>query len=65
MRADEAYASRKNRDYLRERSIRCTIPDKADQIRNRKKRGSQAADRRSSTKPTTRRGTRSSGVSTG
>ncbi|MFD5805776.1 hypothetical protein [Streptomyces sp. NPDC127020] len=26
--------------YLRRRGIRCTIPDKADQVRNRKKRGS-------------------------
>ncbi|WP_244943254.1 transposase [Streptomyces inhibens] len=39
-RADKAYASRKNRAYLRRRGIRCTIPDKADQVRNRKKRGS-------------------------
>ena len=29
----------KNRAYLRRRGIRCTIPDKADQARNRKKRG--------------------------
>ena len=29
-----------NRAYLRRRGIRCTIPDKADQARNRKKRGS-------------------------
>lgn len=40
MRADKAYASRKNRAYLRRRGIPCTIPDKADQVRNRKKRGS-------------------------
>ncbi|MFE9469358.1 IS5 family transposase [Streptomyces virginiae] len=40
VRADKAYASRKNRAYLRRRGIRCTIPDKADQIRNRKTRGS-------------------------
>ncbi|MER5465811.1 transposase [Streptomyces sp. NPDC002668] len=40
VRADKAYASRKNRAYLRRRGIRCTIPDKADQVRNRKKRGS-------------------------
>ncbi|GGX75391.1 transposase [Streptomyces hiroshimensis] len=38
---DKAYASRKNRAYLRRRGIRCTIPDKADQARNRKKRGSR------------------------
>ena len=37
--ADKAYASRGNRAYLRRRGIRCTIPDKADQIHNRKKKG--------------------------
>jgi transposase len=41
VRADKAYASRKNRTYLRRRGIHCTIPDKADQARNRKKRGSR------------------------
>jgi transposase len=40
VRADRAYASRKNRAYLRRRGIRCTIPDKADQARNRRKLGS-------------------------
>ena len=40
VRADKAHASRKNRTYLRRRGIRCTIPDKADHIRNRKKLGS-------------------------
>ncbi|MFJ8828234.1 transposase [Streptomyces sp. NPDC102467] len=41
VRADKAYASRKNRAYLRHRGIRCTIPDKADQARNRRKLGSR------------------------
>ncbi|MFF7725880.1 IS5 family transposase [Streptomyces sp. NPDC008001] len=41
VRADKAYASRKNRAYLRRRGIRCTIPDKADQVRNRKKPGAR------------------------
>ncbi|MEU7016173.1 IS5 family transposase [Streptomyces sp. NPDC046385] len=41
VRADKAYASRKNRAYLRRRGIRCTIPDKADQTRNRQKLGSR------------------------
>ena len=41
VRADKAYASRKNRAYLRRRGIRCTIPDKADQVRNRRKLGSR------------------------
>ncbi|MFI0506932.1 IS5 family transposase [Streptomyces albogriseolus] len=40
VRADKAYASRRNRAYLRRRGIRCTIPDKADQARNRQKLGS-------------------------
>ncbi|SCF67972.1 Transposase DDE domain-containing protein [Streptomyces sp. MnatMP-M27] len=40
MRADKAYGSRANRSYLRKRRIRCTIPEKADQIRNHKKLGS-------------------------
>ncbi|MFC8897028.1 IS5 family transposase [Streptomyces cinereoruber] len=37
VRADKAYASRRNRAYLRRRGIHCTIPDKADQARNRQK----------------------------
>jgi hypothetical protein len=41
VRADKAYASRKNRAYLRRHGIRCTIPDKADQASHRKKRGSR------------------------
>ncbi|WP_405959359.1 IS5 family transposase [Streptomyces sp. NBC_00868] len=41
VRADKAYASRKNRAYLCRRGIRCTIPNKADHVRNRKKLGSR------------------------
>lgn len=41
VRADRAYGSRKNRAYLRRHRIRCTIPEKRDQIRNRKKLGSR------------------------
>lgn len=41
VRADKAYASRKNRACLRRRGIRCTVPDKADQTRNREKPGSR------------------------
>ena len=37
--ADKAYGSRANRSYLRRRRIGCTIPEQADRIRNRKKRG--------------------------
>jgi transposase len=36
---DKAYGSRANRAYLRRRGIKCTIPEKADQVRNRKNRG--------------------------
>lgn len=57
--ADKAYASRKNRAYLRRRGIHCTIPDKADHVRNRKKLGS-----RSSTRPTTASATRLSAGAT-
>ncbi|MFJ3445980.1 IS5 family transposase [Streptomyces sp. NPDC086081] len=41
VRGDKAYASRTNRAYLRRCGIRCTIPDKADQVRTRKKCGSR------------------------
>jgi len=37
--ADKAYGSRANRAYLRRRGIRCMIPEKADQVRNRKNKG--------------------------
>ena len=37
--ADRAYGSRGNRAYLRRRGIRCTIPEKADQVRHRKNKG--------------------------
>ncbi|MFI8219901.1 IS5 family transposase [Streptomyces sp. NPDC085932] len=40
VRADKADASRRNRAYLRRRGIRCTIPDKGDHVRHRRKRGS-------------------------
>jgi transposase len=36
---DKAYGSRANRAYLRRRGIRCTIPEKTNQIRNRRNRG--------------------------
>ena len=42
---DKAYGSRANRCYLRRRGIRCTIPEKADQIRHRKNRGSRGGRR--------------------
>ena len=37
--ADKAYGSLANRAYLRRRGIRCTIPEKADQVRHRKAKG--------------------------
>jgi len=37
---DKAYSSRANRAYLRRRGIAATIPEPADQIRNRQRRGS-------------------------
>ncbi|WP_406224255.1 transposase [Streptomyces canus] len=42
VRADKAYGSRANRAYLRRRGVKCTIPQKADQIRNRQKLGSRS-----------------------
>ena len=39
--ADKAYSSRANRAYLRRRRIRGVIPEKADQVANRKKKGSR------------------------
>jgi transposase len=39
--ADKAYGSRANRAYLRRRGIRCTIPEKTDQIRHRKAKGTK------------------------
>ncbi|MER5712116.1 transposase [Streptomyces sp. NPDC002122] len=40
VRADKAYGSRANRAYLRRRGVRRTVPEKRDQVANRKKRGS-------------------------
>ncbi|GHF36344.1 hypothetical protein GCM10010359_43980 [Streptomyces morookaense] len=40
-RADKACASCRIRAYLGRRGIRCTIPDKADQARNRKRLGAR------------------------
>jgi transposase len=37
--ADKAYSSRANRAYLRRRGIATTIPQPADQIEHRKRRG--------------------------
>jgi transposase len=37
--ADKAYPSRANRTYLRRRRITAVIPEKTDQIKNRKKKG--------------------------
>ena len=36
---DRAYSSRANRDWLRAHHIRATIPVKADQAANRRRRG--------------------------
>lgn len=39
VRDDKAYPSRADRAHLHRRGIRCTIPEPADQVRNRKRRG--------------------------
>ncbi|MEV4180439.1 hypothetical protein AB0J28_03210 [Streptosporangium canum] len=49
----------------RSRGIGYTIPEQADQVRNRKKRGSQVAGRRSSTRSTTASAMRWSAGATG
>lgn len=36
---DKGYSSRKIRAYLRKRGIACTIPERADQIKGRRRRG--------------------------
>jgi transposase len=36
---DKSYGSRANRSYLRQRGITCTIPEQADRIAHRKRRG--------------------------
>jgi len=51
--ADKAYRSRANRAYLRRRGIRCTIPEKADQIRHRQAKGRAGAARPRSTRTCT------------
>lgn len=38
--ADKGYPSRANRDWLAARGIKATIPDRRDQIENRRRRGS-------------------------
>jgi transposase len=43
--ADKAYGSAANRAWLRRHGIRCTIPEKIDQIANRKKKGSAGGRR--------------------
>ena len=43
--ADKAYSSRAIRSYLRRRRIRCTIPEKADQVANRQRKGRRGGRR--------------------
>lgn len=40
MLGDQGYSSRAIPTWLRRRGIRCTIPERADQVRNRARRGS-------------------------
>ncbi|WP_404817428.1 transposase [Streptomyces pharetrae] len=63
VRADKAYASRKNRAYLRRRGIRCTIPDKADHAATARSWALVVAAHRSSTRSTTANATRWSAAS--
>jgi transposase len=45
VRADKAYSSRANRAWLRRHKIKCTIPQPADQIAHRARRGSAGGRR--------------------
>jgi hypothetical protein len=63
--ADKAYGSRANRGYLRRRGIRCTIPEKTDQVRHRKNRGRAGGRPPPSTRRSTSNATRWSVGSTG
>lgn len=38
---DKAYSSRGNRRYLRRRGVQAVIPERSDQVANRKRRGSK------------------------
>jgi transposase len=38
--ADKAYSARAHRDHLRARGVKVAIPERSDQIRNRRNRGS-------------------------
>jgi transposase len=42
--ADKGYSSRANRAWLRERGIAATIPERADQIKHRRKRRGRPID---------------------
>lgn len=42
IRADKAHGSHTRRSYLRRRRNGCTIPEKADRVRNRTRRGSRS-----------------------
>jgi transposase len=64
MRGDKAYSSRAIRSLLRRRRITAVIPEPADQIGHRKRRGPPAAGLRPSTGTTTRAATSSNGTST-
>jgi hypothetical protein len=62
--ADKAYTSHANRDYLRRRGIKATIPIKADQPRIAARRDRRADDPRASTRTSTSSATPWSAVST-
>jgi transposase len=62
---DKAYSARANRAYLRRRGIRATIPQPADQIRNRKNKDAVVGGHPRSTRRSTSCVTRWSAASTG
>lgn len=62
--ADKAYSSAANRALLRRRRIRTVIPERADPVANRRRRGSSGGRGPPSTVPPTSVGTWSNGPST-
>nr|WP_302888852.1 transposase [Streptomyces sp. NEAU-Y11] len=61
---DKGYSAKAIRTWLRRRNIPHTIPERADQVRNRARRGSQGGARQPSTSRSTSVATSRNGAST-
>ncbi|TFC58545.1 hypothetical protein E3O62_10160 [Cryobacterium sp. TMT2-15-1] len=60
---DKAYSSKANRKMLRDRGIQAVIPERSDQVANRKRRGHPVAAHPHSTRRRTNAATSLNGVS--